>query len=389
MLLTAFHCFTGSYTLERHPPPTPQQPLQAWDAADEYLLSAVAPLLQERPEARVLIVNDQFGALAVALHAYQPQSWGDSFIARRALTENLRRNAFPDTIPFLPSTTTPPGKNGGTSTVLPGYDAVLWRIPKSRAFFEQQRTALQPLLHADTLLLAGGMVKHLTDRAKDVLGLLGSVAVYPVQKKAVLLRVTPEPNLPLPAIPETALSVPEYDLELTSGPNVFAHDKLDIGARFFLEQFDQLPRARRLADLGCGNGILGIIAKRLQPGAELHFFDESYQAVAAAEENYYRNGLDAQEPTARFQVADGLTDYTGDAFDLVLCNPPFHQAHVIHDQTARHLFLQSKRHLSRGGELWVVGNRHLHYHIELRRVFGNCHQIAAHPKFVVLAAVKQ
>jgi 16S rRNA (guanine1207-N2)-methyltransferase len=395
MSLTAFRCFSGTYTLERHPPPAPQQPLQAWDAADEYLLSAVAPLLpgqHDQSGTRVLIINDQFGALAVALHAYQPHSWGDSFTARLALEQNLRRNDLPDTVTFVPATTTPPGlpgKDGGTTVSGPGYDVVLWRAPKSRALFEQQRAALQPLLHADTLVLAGGMVKHLTDRAKDVLSQLGTVAVYPVQKKAVLLQLTPQPDLPpLPVVPETVLAVPKYDLQLASGPNVFAHEKIDSGAQFFLEQFAHLPQANRIADLGCGNGILGIAAKRLQPTAELHFFDESYQAVAAAQENYHRNGLDAVEPAAQFHVDDGLTHYTGDAFDLVLCNPPFHQGHVIDDQIALRMLTQSKRHLRGGGELWIVGNRHLEYHIKLRRLFGSYRQIAAHPRFVVLATMK-
>jgi 16S rRNA (guanine1207-N2)-methyltransferase len=53
------------------------------------------------------------------------------------------------------------------------------------------------------------------------------------------------------------------------------------------------------------------------------------------------------------------------------------------------MFAQSRRHLRSGGELWVVGNRHLDYHVKLRRLFGDCRQVAAHPKFVVLAATKR
>jgi 16S RNA G1207 methylase RsmC len=394
-LTTTFSCFTGTYTLERNDPPAPgQQALRAWDAADEYLLSAAAPLLGERPNARVLIVNDAFGALAVALHAFAPHTWGDSFAARRATAENLERNGLPEggDARFFPATITPPGLEGANGAPS-GYDLVLWRVPKARALFEQQREGLRPLLHADTVVLAGGMVKHLTDRAKDILSGLGAVSVLPVEKKAVLLRVAPQPDLPpLPPGPEPVLSVPEYGVELTAGPNVFAREKLDEGARLFLAQFGALPRARRIADLGCGNGVLGIVARRLQRGAEVHFFDESYQAVAAAEENYRRNvpaAADASAPAAHFHVDDGLIHYEGDAFDLVLCNPPFHQGHAIGDQTAWQMFSQSKRHLRPGGELWVVGNRHLEYHLKLRRLFGNCRQIAAHPKFVVLAAVKR
>jgi 16S rRNA G1207 methylase RsmC len=52
------------------------------------------------------------------------------------------------------------------------------------------------------------------------------------------------------------------------------------------------------------------------------------------------------------------------------------------------MFQHSKQQLNRGGELWVVGNRHLSYHIKLKRLFGNVRTIASNKKFVVLAAKK-
>lgn len=372
---TELHCFSGDFTLQRRPP-TPNQPLQAWDAADEYLLDTFAQA-DPRPE-RVLIINDQFGALTVGLHTSNPLKWGDSYTARLALEENLRRNGLADTVPFIPSTETPSG---------PAYDAVLWRVPKSLVFWQQQLVGLQPLLHEKTLLLVGGMVKHLPDTAKETLSALGTVEVLPVRKKALLLRVTPQTELPKPLMPlDSALQLTKYSLEIQSGSNVFAREGLDIGARFFLEQFSQLPKSGRIADLGCGNGVLGLVAKRLQPEATVYFFDESYQAVAAAEANYHRNGLASVAASPQFVLDDGLSHYAGEPFDLILCNPPFHQNHTIGDQIAWQMFTQSRRHLRPGGELWVVGNRHLNYHIKLKRTFSNYQQVAANPKFVVLMA---
>ena len=51
--------------------------------------------------------------------------------------------------------------------------------------------------------------------------------------------------------------------------------------------------------------------------------------------------------------------------------------------------LDGERTLRRGGELWVIGNRHLGYHVKLRRLFGNSEVVASDPKFVVLKAVKR
>src|SRR5690606_28592369 len=123
-----------------------------------------------------------------------------------------------------------------------------------------------------------------------------------------------------PAIPAT--QVPEYGLTLLNDANVFAREQLDIGARFFIEQFAQLPPATRVADLGCGNGVLALVLARLRPDCEIHLFDESYQACAAALTNW-RNNI-GEPVKERFQTGDMLAGYRGEPFDLVLCNPPFH-----------------------------------------------------------------
>ncbi len=52
------------------------------------------------------------------------------------------------------------------------------------------------------------------------------------------------------------------------------------------------------------------------------------------------------------------------------------------------MFTQAKTALAKGGELWIVGNRHLGYHLKLKRLFGNAEQVAATPKFVILRSIK-
>jgi 16S rRNA (guanine1207-N2)-methyltransferase len=53
------------------------------------------------------------------------------------------------------------------------------------------------------------------------------------------------------------------------------------------------------------------------------------------------------------------------------------------------MFSEARRALRPGGELWVIGNRHLGYHLKLRRLFGNSELVASDAKFVVLRAVKK
>lgn len=140
-------------------------------------------------------------------------------------------------------------------------------------------------------------------------------------------------------------------------------------------------------DLGCGNGVTGLAAALTNSEAQVTFIDESYQALASAEATFRANV--AASSTAAFLAADGMSGVPAGTVDLVLNNPPFHAQRATTDATAWRMFNGSRAALRRGGELWVVGNRHLGYHAKLRRLFGNCEVAASDPRFVVLRAVKR
>ncbi|WP_315985983.1 class I SAM-dependent methyltransferase, partial [Streptomyces sp. wa22] len=173
----------------------------------------------------------------------------------------------------------------------------------------------------------------------------------------------------------------------THHAGIFCAERLDIGTRFFLKHLPQRTGPDRVVDLGCGNGVVGTAAALANPEASVVFTDESYQAVASAEATFRDNvGPDAE---AEFLVGDGMAGLPPGSVDLVLSNPPFHSHQAVTDATARNMFHGARAALRQGGELWVVGNRHLGYHTQLRRIFGNCVTVAGDPKFVVLRAVKR
>jgi 23S rRNA (guanine1835-N2)-methyltransferase len=59
----------GAFELHRYPA-RKRELLRAWDAADEYLLQKLSG--QNLHQQHTLIVNDSFGALAVALQQLSP-----------------------------------------------------------------------------------------------------------------------------------------------------------------------------------------------------------------------------------------------------------------------------------------------------------------------------
>jgi 16S rRNA G1207 methylase RsmC len=163
---------------------------------------------------------------------------------------------------------------------------------------------------------------------------------------------------------------------------VFSRSRLDPGAQVLLENFPD-GVYERVIDLGCGNGVQAIVAAQKWPQCQVIGVDESYMAVACASANATANGVGLQ---CQFVANDCLTDMTLESADLILCNPPFHQERVVGDYIAMRMFAQAAKVLTKGGELWVVGNRHLGYHAKLKRWFKQVEQVGNHAKFVVLKA---
>ncbi len=352
-------------------------PLQAFDAADEYLLSYLAEQ-QLTPATRVLVLNDSFGALAASLEGHvQVTSSGDSFLGALGLEKNLARNgkAF-DAVTFLPASQTPTGP----------FDRVLIRVPKTLALLEEQLIRLQGQLAPCAEVIAGAMVKHLPRAAGELLErFIGPMRASLAVKKARLLIATladrPHAVSPYP----TRYSLEAPAIELLNHANVFCREGLDIGTRAFLPHLPANLGDARVADLGCGNGVLAIASALQNPQAQYTLVDESYMAVQSAAENW-RAALGERDVLVR--PGDGLADQEAQSLDVVLCNPPFHQQQVVGDFLAWRMFQQAREALVVGGALYIVGNRHLGYHSKLARLFRGVEQVAATPKFVILKARK-
>ncbi|MDG4864807.1 methyltransferase [Streptomyces sp. T-3] len=373
----------GELDLTRFPE-DPRDRLRAWDASDAYLLRHLAGSGTDL-SGSVVILGDRWGALTTALAEHSPAQVSDSFLGQQATLANLARHGSTEMgVRLLSTRDTPPAR----------IDVLLVRVPKSLALLEDQLHRLRPAIHSGTVVVGTGMVKEIhTSTLKLFERILGPTRTSLAEQKARLIFCTPEPGLEPAANPwPYSYALPE-DIGVVSGrtvtnhAGVFCAERLDIGTRFLLQHLPERHGPELVVDLGCGNGVVGTAAALGNPEAEVLFLDESHQAVASAEATYRLNVESGGK--AEFRPGDGLAGVEPDSVDLVLNNPPFHSHQATTDATARRMFTQARRALRPGGELWVVGNRHLGYHVQLKRIFGNCELVAGNPKFVILKAVER
>lgn len=380
--MESLNTISGNYRLERIPTSN-KGSLRAWDAADELLLQTVfkqhSDLLTNN-DTPVLIINDAFGALAVTLNQTPVHSWSDSYLSHLATTHNLTLNQLDADIKLIPATENLKAK----------YKLVIIKIPKTLSLLEDQLCQLKAHITADTIIIAAAMSKHIhSSTLKLFEKTIGTTTTSRATKKARLIFSINNNKAIIQSLYPKTISDESLKLKLINYANVFSKDKLDIGTRFFIDNLQRCPEAKHIIDLGCGNGVLGIMAKRHQPNANISFIDESYSAIESSKESYFNENPDDNDgETVNFTISNTLEQFDEAKADLILCNPPFHQAHSIGDQIAWQMFKQSREYLKKNGELWIVGNRHLGYHIKLKKLFGNCRMVAANKKFVILAARK-
>lgn len=370
------HFAAGNLELERYPPDHDPS-LQAWDAADEYLIRELetSGLPSQGP---ILIFNDGFGALTCWLHARAPICVSDSYLSQEACRRNLVRNDLPGTATLQDPLAALPA----------APQLVIIKIPKTLALLEQQLLALRQVVTPATRILAAGKARDIhTSTLQLFERLLGATHTSLAWKKARLIHcqvadLTEPMSNPYPSI--WPLEGTGYHIH--NHANVFSRASLDIGARFFLQH---LPTGCQgtIADLGCGNGVLGLMVLEQNPDARVLFVDESHMALASSRLNVHLNRPDDMA-RCEFRLDNCLEGQPAQSLGCVLCNPPFHQQQAVTDHIAWQMIRDAHRSLERGGELRLIGNRHLGYHVKLKRLFRHVECLASNSKFVILRAIK-
>ena len=365
--------------LDRFPVGQVNRALVAWDSADEYLVNYVNEHnLADSPHS-LLIFNDNFGALATNFTQAKVTTVSDSWISKLALEYNIEQNGLPlNNITQLNSLDALPDN----------ISVVLYKIPKSKSLMADQLLSIKAKYDESLIFIAADKAKDIhSSTLKSFEKYLGTTKTSLAVKKSRLVFAQLDNKQVFPSPFPTIWPLDKTPFSISNHSGVYAREKLDIGARHFMKNLPEIEAGTNVIDLGCGNGVIGLTVLAQQPEACVTFVDESYMAVDSARTNI-QNNLPDQSQQSTFMVNDCLADVEPNSIDLILCNPPFHQQNATTDHIAWQMFRDSHRVLKKGGELRIIGNRQLGYHIKLKRLFGNEKLIASNEKFVTLSAIK-
>jgi 16S rRNA (guanine1207-N2)-methyltransferase len=318
--------------------------------------------LPKNKQGSALVVNAQSGVLPLTLKWLNPEMhvtafFDDAWLADRAI-ENFEQN--PDhTIDVILAADVPSRKF--SYVVLP---------LESRGIADLIRERIR--LSASDWLATNGILISSSDTRTDkfvrgeIKKAFGSLHIAPEKRRhgAGTGYTARKPGSVLVNPPSTRLSYSVRDgqeeLSFLSRIGLFSSHRLDGGSHALLSVFDG-HSCRRILDLGCGNGVMGIIAAIRNPTAGVLFLDSSARAIECSRTN--AAAIIPNNDAEFFLSASPLSTLTDISVDCVLTNPPYYGNLRIAEefvQTAEMVLLP-------GGTLFLVTKNLEWYRSRLHR----------------------
>jgi 16S rRNA (guanine1207-N2)-methyltransferase len=156
---------------------------------------------------------------------------------------------------------------------------------------------------------------------------------------------TPEPSTEEKAGAVTA-ALRGHQVRLMTASGVFSRQRVDRGTRLLIKHMDIGP-ADAVLDLGCGYGVVGIVAAFLAPAGRTTLVDINQRAVSLARENIRANGLENAEACQ----GDGFAPIADRTFDVITLNPPIRAGLAL----VHRLVEEAEDHLNPAGRFYLVG----------------------------------
>ena len=175
----------------------------------------------------------------------------------------------------------------------------------------------------------------------------------------------------------------EHDIVFISDYGVFSKERVDYGSRVLLEEIDIKPNQKKLLDVGCGYGTLGISLKKEFPWISADMVDVNERAVHLANESInYNKVSDAKAYQSNiYENVEGTVD-------IIVSNPPIRAGKKV----VFEILEKAYDHLNKYGELVIVIQKKQgapSAKKKMEDVFGNCEIVTRDKGYFILKSIKE
>lgn len=170
------------------------------------------------------------------------------------------------------------------------------------------------------------------------------------------------------------------DLPVLTKPGQFGWNKIDQGSEYLITEITSLLSAAsidRFLDLGCGYGYLTIASQTFSIKHRT-LTDNNAAALATAKANCTGLNINADV------IAGDAGAQVQNQFDLILCNPPFHQGFSVDGDLTDKFLRNAQKLLAENGVAYFVVNQFIALEKKALPFFKHINLIAQNKSFKVI-----
>ena len=269
------------------------------------------------------------------------------------------------------------------------FDQAIIFVPKSKELLNYILHNVVSRLSLGSSIFLVGEKKAGVERAAKQLQPYGKALKLDSARHCQMWQLTIESTVTAKTLADWAqqytVATPRGDLTICALPGVFSQNRLDLGTAVLLPFLSQVTSGK-IADFGCGAGVISAYLAKLNPKNRIFAMDVDAFALASTRMTFEKNDLAPEQ--LEITAVTGIEDAPL-FLHAIVSNPPFHQGIQTNYNASESLCKTSRRHLKSGGELWIVANRFLNYPLLIEQNFGQCTTKADQQGFKVLFAKMQ
>jgi 16S rRNA (guanine1207-N2)-methyltransferase len=343
--------------------------------------AALIDTMEVQPADRVLDLGCGTGLIGLAAARLAPEGWATLVDVNVAATACARQTLSANGV-----TNADVQLSNGIDAVAE-YDLVLSHLPRGRLVTESLIT------DAARVLKPGGRFFFVAHKRTGVRGaidyashLLGQAAVVRQRRGYHVALAVNDAAQVAKALARRddyrclSITLEGVPTTLVSLPGVFAWDRVDDGAAALTASME-VGLGEKVLDLGCGTGLLALAAARR--GGQVTAVDADLRAVECARRTLAANKVDGE-----VLLSDCAQVVLERRFDIVVCNPPFHQGAGTAYDVARQMVRDAATVLRPGGCLYLVSNAFIPYEREMPEQFVTVIEVYNDRRYRVLRATR-